>query len=69
VTFGERFADTGIKGALLRAAVAWLLITPAVVAAKILWSKSAAIVVFVVCVLLYVAFAVRFTRRSRPPPD
>jgi hypothetical protein len=62
MTFGERFAQRSLAGALTRAAVAWILITPAVVAAKIWWSGAAALVVGVVGVGLYVAIAVRYLR-------
>jgi hypothetical protein len=41
MTFGERFAETSVTGALTRAAVAWVLITPAVAAAKVWWSGTA----------------------------
>jgi hypothetical protein len=60
--FGETFAETSVKGALTRAAVAWVLITPAVAAAKIWWSRTAAVVVFLVTVAIYVVVAERFRR-------
>jgi hypothetical protein len=63
--FGETFAETSVKGALTRAAVAWVLITPAVAAAKIWWSRTAAVVVFLVTVAIYVVVAERFRRRHR----
>ena len=63
--FAERFAETSVTGALTRAAVAWVLITPAVAAAKIWWSGTAALVVFLVGVPIYVVVAVRFRRRHR----
>lgn len=63
--FGDRFAETSVKGALTRAALAWVLITPAVAAAKIWWSGVAAAVVFVVSVAIYIAVAVRFRRSHR----
>jgi hypothetical protein len=66
--FAERFAETSVKGALTRAAVAWVLITPAVAAAKIWWSGSAAVVVFLVGVGIYIVVAVRFRRSHRQPP-
>jgi hypothetical protein len=68
VGFAERFAETSVKGALIRAAVAWVLITPAVAAAKIWWSPTAAVVVFGVGVGIYIVVAVRFRRRHRQPP-
>ena len=39
--FAERFAETSLWGALIRASIAWVLITPAVAAAKIWWSGTA----------------------------
>ncbi len=68
MAFAERFAETSVKGALTRAAVAWVLITPAVAAAKIWWSGTAALVVFLVSVTIYVVVAVRYRRSHRPPP-
>jgi membrane protein YdbS with pleckstrin-like domain len=67
MAFGARFAETSVKGALTRAAVAWVLITPAVAAAKIWWSGTAALVVFLVGVTIYIVGAVRY-RRHHPPP-
>jgi hypothetical protein len=57
VTFEETLAQTSIKGALTRAAVARVLITPALAAAKIWWSGSAVLVVFLVGVGIYFAVA------------
>jgi len=68
MAFAERFAETSVKGALTRAAVAWVLVTPAVAAAKIWWSGTAALVVFLVGVTIYIVVAVRYRRRHRPPP-
>lgn len=68
MAFGERFAQTSVKGALTRAAVAWVLITPAVAAAKIWWSGTAALVVFLVGVAIYVVIAVGYRRRHSLPP-
>jgi len=65
VTFGETFAQATLKGALMRAAVAWVLITPAVAAAKVWWSAAAALVVCAVGVVTYAALAERY-RRGRP---
>jgi hypothetical protein len=67
IGFADRFAETSPKGALTRAAVAWILITPAVAAAKIWWSGTAALIVFLVSVTVYVVVAVRFSRRRRWP--
>jgi hypothetical protein len=68
MAFGEMFAETTAKGALTRASVAWVLITPAVAAAKIWWSGTAALVVFLVGVTIYIVVAVRYRRRHNPPP-
>jgi hypothetical protein len=65
--FGEAFAARSVKGALTRAAVAWVLITPAVAAAKIWVSDGAAAIVGVVGVAIYIAVAVSFSRRHRQP--
>jgi hypothetical protein len=67
MSFGERFAEISVKGALTRAAVAWVLITPVVAAAKIWWSGTAALVVFLVGVPLYIVIALRYVRGNRPP--
>ena len=68
MSFGERFAEISLKGALTRAAVAWVLITPVVAAAKIWWSGTAAVVVFLVGVTIYITFAVPYRRHHRRPP-
>jgi hypothetical protein len=68
MAFGEIFAQTSVKGAATRAAVAWVLITPMVAAAKIWWSGTAALVVFLVGVPVYIALAVRYWRRHGAPP-
>jgi hypothetical protein len=65
MTFGETFAQTSIKGALTRAAVAWVLITPAVAAAKIWWSGTAALVVCLVGVTVYVLLVAQYRRRHK----
>ena len=66
MTFADTFAETSVKGALARGAVAWVLITPAVVAAKVWWSGVAALTVGVVGVAAYIALVVRYRRRRRP---
>jgi hypothetical protein len=68
MAFGEMVAQTSAKRALTRAAVAWVLITPAVTAAKIWWSGTAALVVFLVGVSIFIVVAVRYRRRHAPPP-
>jgi hypothetical protein len=69
MTFGDLFAENSFRGALLRAAIAWAIITPAVAIAKILWSGTAALVVGVVGVAAYVSFVVGYIRRHRPPSE
>jgi membrane protein YdbS with pleckstrin-like domain len=66
MTFGETFAQSSVKGALTRGAVSWVLITPAVAAAKLWWSGAAAAVVCALGVVLYVAAAERYRRQRRP---
>jgi membrane protein YdbS with pleckstrin-like domain len=66
-SFAEQFAQTTVKGALTRAAVAWVLITPAIVAAKIWWSTPAAVVVAVVTVTVYIVVAQRLRHHYRQP--
>lgn len=61
--FGEMFAQTSVRGALTRAAVAWVLVTPAVAAAKIWWSRTAALVVLLVGVTIYGALRAATDRR------
>jgi hypothetical protein len=67
MAFGETFAETSVKGALTRAGVAWVLITPAVAAAKIWGSGTAALVVLLVGVTIYVVAAMRYRRHHSPP--
>jgi hypothetical protein len=67
VAFGALFAERSLRGALTRASIAWVLITPAVAAAKIWWSGTAALIVGVMGVSVYVALAVRYLRRHGPP--
>jgi hypothetical protein len=66
MTIGDLFAETSVRGALIRAVVAWVLITPAVAAAKIWWSGVAALVLGVVGVAIFVAVVVRYRRRRSP---
>jgi hypothetical protein len=68
VTFRERFAETSVRGALTRAFIAFVLITPAIAAAKIWWSGAAAFGVFLVGVTVYVVVAARIRRHHRQPP-
>ncbi|HEX4563165.1 MAG TPA: hypothetical protein VH115_01820 [Solirubrobacteraceae bacterium] len=64
-----RLAETSTTGALVRASIAWLLITPAVAAAKIWWSGTAALVTGVLGVAIYVGLAARIRRHYREPPN
>lgn len=68
MTFGDTFAQMSVKGACTRAAIAWLLITPAVAAAKIWWSETAALVVGALGVVTYIALAERYLRHHRAHP-
>jgi hypothetical protein len=68
MAFGEMFAQASVKGALTRAAVAWVLITPAITMAKIWWSGAAALVVFLVGVTVYIVAATLYRRRRSLPP-
>ncbi len=45
---------------------AWLLVGLPVIAARLWWSATAAIAVFVVTVTIYVAAASRYVHRHRP---
>jgi hypothetical protein len=67
MTFGETFAGSSVKSSLLRAGLAWLLITPVVARAKIWGSATAALTVGLVGVGAYVAAAERYMRRHRKP--
>jgi uncharacterized membrane protein len=69
VRLAERFAETSTSGALIRASIAWVLITPAVAAAKIWWSGTAALVAGVVGVTVYVGLAARIRRHYRRQPN
>jgi hypothetical protein len=68
MVLGELFAQRNVKGALTRAGIAWVLITPAVAAAKIWWSGRAALFVGILGVTLYIALANRYLHRHGPPP-
>ncbi len=65
MSFGDTFASSSTKGYLTRAGLAWILITPAVAAAKIWWSTVAAIVVAVAGVATYVVLAERYMGHHR----
>lgn len=52
---------------LTRAVGSWLLVGLPVIAARIWWSVTAAIVVFVVGVTMYVAASLRYLRRHGQP--
>jgi hypothetical protein len=60
--------EISIRGMLLRALVAFVLITPLVVAAKLLLSPLAAALTGVVSVALYVWFFFAFRRAHNPHP-
>jgi hypothetical protein len=56
------FAERSTRGILTRMVGSWLLVGLPVIAARIWWSAAAAIVVFLVCVTLYVAGAKSYMR-------
>lgn len=60
--------EISIRGMLLRALVAFMLITPLVVAAKLLLSPLAAALTAVVGVALYVWFFFTYRRAHNPDP-
>jgi fatty acid desaturase len=61
------FAERSVRGMLTRMVGAWLVVGLPVIAARIWWSVTVAIVVFVGTVSAYVTFAVRYMRRHSPP--
>jgi phage shock protein PspC (stress-responsive transcriptional regulator) len=61
------FAERSARGALTRAAGAWVLVGLPIVAARLWWSVSAALSIFVVGVTVYVVAAVRYMRRHQDP--
>lgn len=63
----ERLAKNSVKRALTGAAVASGLITAAGAAAKIWWSRTAALVLLLVGVTIYIVVAVRCRPCRRPP--
>ena len=65
MSLGDTFAESSTKGLLTRGALAWLLVTPAVAAAKIWWSGVAALVVGIAGVVVYTAVARRFIHQRR----
>jgi|GEM_PF-4693067 len=60
--------EISIRGMLLRALVAFVLITPLVIAAKLLLSPLAAVLTAAVAVALYVWFFFAFRRTHNPHP-
>ena len=60
--------EISIRGMLLRAVVAFVLITPLVIAAKLLLSPLAAVLTAVVAVALYVWFFFAYRRAHNPHP-
>jgi hypothetical protein len=59
------FAERSAKGVLMRAVGAWFLVGLPVIAARIWFSAAAAIAVFVLAVLMYVAATTRYVHRHR----
>jgi hypothetical protein len=68
MSVGDTFASRGARGYLMRAGLAWVLVTPAVAAAKIWWSGAAAAAVGVLCVAVYIVVVERYVRRHGAPP-
>jgi len=60
--------EISIRGMLLRALVAFVLITPLVIAAKLLLSRLAAVLTAAVAVALYVWFFFAYRRAHNPHP-
>ena len=56
------FVERSTRGVLTRMVGAWLLVGLPVIAARIWWSRPAAIVVFVVTLTAYVPAANRYVR-------
>jgi hypothetical protein len=61
-------AERSARGTLTRMIGAWLLVGLPVIAARIWWSVTAAIVIFVVTVTMYVATARRHMHRHHLRP-
>ncbi len=59
------FAERSLRGMLTRMVGAWLFIGVPVVAARIWWSVTAAIVIFAIALAIYVVAAVGHMRRHR----
>jgi hypothetical protein len=57
------FAERSARGMLVRGVGGWVFVGLPVIAARVWWSPVAAIVVFVLCLGLYVAFALRYMCR------
>jgi hypothetical protein len=64
----EWFAERSARGILTRAVAGWLLIGLPVIAARIWWSPTAAITVFLVTMTIYVTATVRYMHRRHRQP-
>jgi hypothetical protein len=62
------FAEHSAKGMLTRAVAGCLLIGLPVIAARIWWSPTAAITVFLVTMTIYVTATVRYMHRHQRQP-
>jgi hypothetical protein len=62
------FAERSARGILTRAVGGWVLVGLPLIAARIWWSVSAAIAVFVVTLTIYLAGAVRYMHRHPGHP-
>jgi hypothetical protein len=63
------FAERSVRGMLMRAAGAWVLVGLPLIAARIWWSVAAALAVFVVTLTMYMAAAVRYMHQHSDDPD
>lgn len=59
------FAERSARGMLTRAVGSWLFVGLPVIAARIWWSVTAAIAIFLVTLTVYVAASARYVRRHR----
>lgn len=66
MTFRDRFTARSVTGALVRAGVACVSITPVVAVAKVWWSGPAAAAIGILAIAVYVLAATRYMRRSKP---
>jgi hypothetical protein len=68
MALADRFAERSVRGMILRAVGAWVLVGLPVIAARLWWSPAGAIAVFAVTVTVYVVAARRYIDQHRPQP-